>query len=78
MEPRRTRLSDRALRPPIRSPGRPPDCRREHLQQFWEGVARGLSSEEAAIAVGLPPAVGALLHEIPQPWAAIAITGFSA
>jgi transposase, IS30 family len=42
----------------MRSPGRPPGWRREHLQQFWEAIARGLSSEDAAIAVGLSPAVG--------------------
>jgi IS30 family transposase len=43
----------------MRSPGRPPGWRREHLQRFWESIARGLSSEDAAIAVGLSPAVGA-------------------
>ena len=58
MGPRRARSSDRALRPPMRSPGRPPGWRREHLRQFWEAIARGLSSEDAAIAVGLSPAVG--------------------
>jgi IS30 family transposase len=42
----------------MRSPGRPPGWRREHLQQFWDAIARGLSSEEAAIAAGLSPAVG--------------------
>ncbi len=54
----RHRRADRALRPPMRSPGRPPMGRREHRQRFWEGIARGLSSEEAAIVVGLSPAVG--------------------
>ena len=39
------RRSDRALRPPMGSPGRPPLGRREHRQRFWEEVARGLSSE---------------------------------
>lgn len=43
----------------MRSPGRPPGWRREHLQQFWEGILRGLSSEDAAVAVGLSPAIGA-------------------
>lgn len=52
------RRSNRALRPPMRSPGRPSGWRREHLQQFWEAIARGLSSEDAAISVGLSPAVG--------------------
>jgi IS30 family transposase len=59
MGSRRCRRSGRALRPPMRSPGRPPGWRREHLQRFWESIARGLSSEDAAIAVGLSPAVGA-------------------
>ena len=53
------RRSDRALRPPMGSPGRPPLGRREHRQRFWEEVARGLSSEESAVAVGVSPAVGA-------------------
>jgi IS30 family transposase len=61
MAPRRRRQAKRALRPPMRSPGRPPGWRREHLQQFWAAIARGLSSEDAAIAVGLSPAVGARL-----------------
>lgn len=42
----------------MRSPGRPPGWRREHLQQFWDAIARGLSSEEAGIAAGVSPAVG--------------------
>ena len=58
MGPRRARRSDRVLRPPMRSPGRPPGWRREHLREFWDGIARGLSSEDAAVAVGLSPAVG--------------------
>ena len=53
------RRSDRALRPPMGSPGRPPLGRREHRQRFWEEVARGLSSEESAVAAGVSPAVGA-------------------
>ncbi len=47
------RRSDRALRPPMGSPGRPPLGRREHRQRFWEEVARGLSSEESAVAAGV-------------------------
>ena len=53
------RRSDRAFRPPRGSPGRPPLGRREHRQRFWEEVARGLSSEESAVAAGVSPAVGA-------------------
>jgi IS30 family transposase len=61
MGSRSARRSDRALRPPMRSPGRPPGWRREHLQQFWKAIARGLSSEDAAIAIGLSAAVGGRL-----------------
>lgn len=42
----------------MRSPGRPPGWRREHQERFWEAIAEGLSSEEAAVAAGLSPAVG--------------------
>jgi len=45
----------------MRPPGRPPGWRREHIQRFWEAIARGLSSEEAAVVVGLSPAVGSRL-----------------
>ena len=48
----------RALRPPMRSPGRPPGWRREHQQRFWEAIVCGLSSEEAAAVAGLSSAVG--------------------
>src|SRR5665648_305494 len=61
MGPRRVRSGDRALRPPMRSPGRPPGWRREHLQQFWEAIACGFSSEDAAAVAGLSPAVGVRL-----------------
>jgi transposase, IS30 family len=58
MAARRKRRADRALRAPMRSPGRPPVARREHRQRFWDAIARGLSSEEAAIEAGTSPAVG--------------------
>jgi IS30 family transposase len=54
----RSWVAARTGRPPMRSPGRPPGWRREHQQRFWEVIARGLSSEEAAAAAGLSPAVG--------------------
>jgi hypothetical protein len=53
----RRRRADRARRPPMRSPGRPPVGRREHRQRFWEAVARGSSSEDAGMAAGVSPAV---------------------
>jgi hypothetical protein len=58
MSPKKRRRSDRALRGRMRSPGRPPVGRREHHQRFWEEIAHGVSSEGAAVAAGLSPAVG--------------------
>lgn len=52
------RRSDRALRAPMQSPGRPPASRRAHRRKFWEGVSRGLSSEEAAAEAGVSAPVG--------------------
>jgi IS30 family transposase len=54
----RGRRSGLAGRAPMRSPGRPPVARREHRQRFWEAIARGLSSEDAAVSCGVSPAVG--------------------
>ena len=58
MAKRRRRRSDHALRPAMKSPGRPWAGRREHRQRFWEGIARGLSSEESGIAAGVSQAGG--------------------
>ena len=58
MGARKVRRADRALRPAMRSPGRPPVGRREHRERFWEGIAGGLSSEDAGVAAGVSPAVG--------------------
>ena len=49
----------RAGRAAIRSPGRPPVARREHLKDFWTAIAAGTSSEQAAGLAGVSPAVGA-------------------
>src|SRR3989442_1242978 len=54
----RSRRSDRAGRPTMRSPGRPTAGRREHRQRFWAAVARGLASEDAAAEAGVSAAVG--------------------
>src|SRR5215211_2578087 len=54
----RRRRSERAGRAPMRSPGRPPVARREDRQRFWAAIADGLSSEQAAVAAGVAPAVG--------------------
>jgi IS30 family transposase len=42
----------------MRSPGRPKAGRREHRQRFWAAVARGVCSEDAAVAAGVSAAVG--------------------
>ena len=58
MADRKRRRSDRAGRPPMRSPGRPMVARREDRQRFWAAIRRGLSSEDAAGEAGVSPAVG--------------------
>ncbi len=52
------RRSDRALRGKLRSPGRPPVARQAHRRRFWAFVAAGLSSEDAAMEVGVSQPVG--------------------
>jgi IS30 family transposase len=58
MREQRRRRPDLAGRPAMCSPGRPPVARREDRQRFWEAVARGLSSEDAAVACGVSTPVG--------------------
>jgi hypothetical protein len=58
MGARKRRAADRAGRPAMRSPGRPPVGRRQHRQRFWLAIARGSSSEDAGVAAGVSPAVG--------------------
>lgn len=58
MKRKRLRRSALALRPPMRSPGRPPGWRREHKLRFWGAIACGLSSESSAEEAGVSPAVG--------------------
>jgi transposase len=53
------RRSDRALRGKLRSPGRPPVARQAHRRRFWTFIAEGLSSEDAAMEVGVSQPVGA-------------------
>jgi hypothetical protein len=45
----------------MRSPGRPPVGRLEHRQRFWAAIARGLSSEDAAVQAGVSAAVGVVV-----------------
>lgn len=54
---RRQQLADRALRPAMRSPGRPIPAR--HVErEFWRLIARGKSTEDAAVGVGVSVPVG--------------------
>jgi IS30 family transposase len=48
----------RAMRGKIWSPGRPSTARREDRVRFWEAIARGLSSDDAAAEIGMASAVG--------------------
>ncbi len=57
----RKRRSHRSGRAPLPSPGRPPEAKRSELQQFWLGIARGMTSESAAFEAGISQPVGARL-----------------
>ncbi|WP_198947356.1 IS30 family transposase [Cellulosimicrobium sp. KWT-B] len=48
----------RAMRGKIWSPGRPSTARRENRVRFWEAIACGVSSEDAAAEAGVASAVG--------------------
>ena len=54
----RKRRSDRSGRAPLFSPGRPAVAGRDERRRFWAGIAIGLESGDAALAAGVPPAVG--------------------
>ena len=54
----RKRGSARSGRPPLLSPGRPPLAGRNERQRFWVGIALGMASEDAAVAAGVPQAIG--------------------
>src|SRR5919204_4956400 len=43
----------------IPSPGRPTVAWRQDRVQFWAAIAQGARSEDAALAIGVSPAVGA-------------------
>ena len=55
---RKVQAWERAGRPVMRSPGRPPVGRLEHRQRFWVAIARGVSSEVAAAEAGVSGPVG--------------------
>src|SRR5438067_12809937 len=46
------------MRGKLRSPGRPPGWQRDQRQRFWVEIANGVTSEQAAVAVGVASAVG--------------------
>jgi transposase, IS30 family len=52
------KLAIRAMRGNMGSPGRPSTARREDRVRFWEAIARGVSSEAAAVGAGVASAVG--------------------
>ena len=54
---RRQWAADRALRPPMRSPGRPEPSRAVQ-RDFWRRIASGVTTVEAAEAVGVSWPVG--------------------
>lgn len=49
----------RGIRPALGSIGRPDVARRETVTRFWQLIAQGLTSEQAAVEAGVSPAVGA-------------------
>src|SRR5690625_358531 len=49
--------ADRALRPPMRSPGRPEPSRAVQ-REFWRLIATGITTVEASQAVGVSSPVG--------------------
>jgi len=54
----KVRAWEKAGRPVMRSPGRPPVGRAEHRRWFWEAIAWGASSEQAAAVAGVSGPVG--------------------
>src|SRR5260370_5593290 len=54
----RKRRSPGAGRPQLLSPGRPPVAGRDEQRRFWAAIASGMASEDAAVAAGVPQAIG--------------------
>ena len=54
----RKRRSARSGRPPLLSPGRPPVAGRDERRRFWAAIASGMAGEDAAVAAGVPQAIG--------------------
>ena len=49
----------RTMRSQMWSPGRPSTARREDRVKFWQAIAQGTSTDEAAMLTGVASAVGA-------------------
>jgi IS30 family transposase len=56
---REHQLAVRTMRGQMWSPGRPSTARREDRVKFWQSIARGTSTDEAAVLSGVASAVGA-------------------
>ncbi len=54
----KTRRSDQVRRAKMRSPGRPPVLHRSERRPFWQAIAEGCSSEDAALKAGVSQPVG--------------------
>jgi hypothetical protein len=52
------RASDQCTRTKMVSPGRPPLWQRDNLYRFWQAIAKGRTSEEAAVDAGVSSPVG--------------------
>lgn len=52
------RASDRCTRRKLRSPGHPPGWQRDNVCRFWQAIAHGRSSEDAAVDAGISAPVG--------------------
>ena len=55
---RNSRARNRAAAAGTRWGGRAPAGHREHRVRFWEAIARGASSEKAAVEAGVLPSIG--------------------
>lgn len=54
----RKRATDRCTREKVGSPGRPPAWQREERGRFWQAIALGRTSEEAALDAGASAPLG--------------------
>ena len=67
----------RAFRGQMWSSGRPSTARREDRVRFWEAIAAGASSEDAAGVAGVSAAVGARWFCVGAGFVSLVVVGFS-